>query len=268
LPWFTKKSLRKDDRLPPLPLPPLQRWEPFLKLPRHLEVNVELAGRPFRVPDPLSFYWSYKEIVEDRIYDFPCTNNPMRILDLGANCGLSGLFFLLRYPNARVTCVEADPKLFDILQKNLLAVDSMNPVNFVPAAVSCTAGEIDFHSSGADSGRLTPHLMLPSATHRVRSVTLDSLIEEPIDFLKMDIEGAEIDVLLTSVKLEAVSRIFVEYHSFMGREQRLDELLSYLRQLGFRTWIQTQYCPALPFHETRPHADMDLQLNIFAKREG
>ena len=80
--WFKKKSLRKDDRLPPLPLPPLQRWEPFLKLPRHLEVNVELAGRPFRVPDPLSFYWSYKEIVEDRIYDFPCTNNPVRILDL------------------------------------------------------------------------------------------------------------------------------------------------------------------------------------------
>jgi len=268
LPLFKKKSLTKDDRLPPLPLPPLQRWEPFLKLPRHLEVNVELAGRPFRVPDPLSFYWSYKEIVEDRIYDFPCTKNPMHILDLGANCGLSGLFFLLRYPNAQVTCIEADPQLFDILRKNLLAADSMNRVKFVAAAVSPTAGEIDFYSSGADSGRLTPHVTLPSATHRVRSVALDSLIDEPVDFLKMDIEGAEIDVLLTSVKLKAVSRIFVEYHSFVGHEQRLDELLSHLRQLGFRTWIQTQYCPALPFHETRPHADMDLQLNMFAKREG
>jgi hypothetical protein len=111
--------------------------------------------------------------------------------------------------------------------------------------------------------RLREHNALVAARDGIAREEVPSLL-----LLKMDIEGAEIDVLLTSVKLAAVSRIFVEYHSFVGREQRLDELLSYLRQLGFRTWIQTQYCPALPFHETHPHADMDLQLNIFAKREG
>jgi FkbM family methyltransferase len=245
----------------------LERWTRFLDLPRHREVTVELAGRPFRVPDPLSFYWSYKEIVEDRIYDFPFPAGSPRILDLGANCGLSGLFFLLRYPEARLTCVEADPALFAILRDNLRTADFERRTRFVSAAVSPIAGEVEFHASGADSGRLIPHETLPSRTRRVTAVSLDSLIERPVDFLKMDIEGAETDVLLAAGKLDAVARVFVEYHSLTDRPQRLDELLAHLRQVGFRTWIQTQYCPPLPFHEIRPQADMDLQLNLFAERK-
>jgi len=267
LPWFKKKSRRKDDRLPALPLPPLERWTRFLDLPRHREVTVELAGRPFRVPDPLSFYWSYKEIVEDRIYDFPDPAGAPRILDLGANCGLSALFFLLRYPEARLTCVEADPALFAILRENLRTADFERRIRFLSAAVSPTAGEVEFHAAGADSGRLFPHETLPSETRRVPAVRLDELLHEPVDLLKMDIEGAETEVLLASNQLQAAARLFVEYHSFTGQPQRLDELLACLRRNGFRTWIQTQYCPALPFHEIRPHADMDLQLNLFAERK-
>lgn len=264
--WFKKKFRRKDGRLPVLPLPPLERWTRFLDLPRHREITVRLAGRPFRIPDPLSFYWSYKEIVEDRIYDFPFSSDCPCILDLGANCGLSALFFLLRYPEAQLTCVEADPDLFAVLRENLHTTDFESRTRFLSAAIGPAAGEVDFHASGADSGRLIPHRTLPSKTRRVPAITLDSLIEGPVDFLKMDIEGAETDVLLASGKLDCIARVFVEYHSLTDRPQRLDELLSHLRRFGFRTWIQTQYCPPLPFHEVRPQADMDLQLNIFAER--
>ena len=235
-------------------------------MPRHQEMTIELAGRPFRIPDPLSFYWSYREIVEDRIYDFPCTVVSPRILDLGANCGLSALFFLLRYPEARLTCVEADPSLFSILEKNIRPVASASRVVLQQAAVAAATGVIDFHSSGADSGRLVPHASLPSKLHKVPAVSLDSLIDGPIDFLKVDIEGAETEVILACQKLDQVHRLFVEYHSFVGMAARLDELLACLRRAGFRTWIQTQYCPPRPFHEIHPHADMDLQLNLFASR--
>jgi len=267
LPWFKKKTRRKDHGLPDLPLPPLAHWTRFLDLPRHQQVTVELAGRPFRVADPLSFYWSYKEIVEDRIYDFPTPTPLPRIMDLGANCGLSALFFLLRYPEAHLTCVEADPSLFAILQENVGAFATRHSVNFFHAAISPSAGQVDFHATGADSGRLLPHATLPSKIHRIPAVTLDSLVNDPIDFLKMDIEGAETDVLLSFNRLDRLARIFVEYHSFLRQTQRLDELLARLRGAGFRTLIQTQYCPALPFHAQHPQADMDLQLNIFAERK-
>lgn len=267
MPWFKKSPQRKDARLPALPLPPLERWTRFLDLPRHREITVELAGGPFRISDPLSFYWSYKEIVEDRIYDFPFHGETPRILDLGANCGLSALFFVLRYPGLRLTCVEADPGLFAILRENLRTSSKGRQIDLLHGAISPAPGEVDFHASGADSGRLIPHATLPSKTCRVPALTLDSLIHDRVDFLKMDIEGAETEVIAGAGHLDRVARLFVEYHSFSGQEQRLDELLHRLRRENFRAWIRTQYCPTHPFHDPRPQTDMDLQLNIFAERQ-
>ncbi len=264
--WPFSRSRSRQIALPELPLPKLKKWKRFLDLPRNQLVEADLLGKKFLIPDPLSFYWSYKEIIEDRIYDFPHINDSPRILDLGANCGLSALFFILRYPSVRLSCVEADAGIFGILKSNLQNWANDKQVAFRHAAVAGSGNSFLFHSTGADTGRLMPHSSLSARPLEVKAVCLDELIDGPVDFLKMDIEGAETDVLLTSQKLGLVSRLFVEYHSFVSQQQRLMELLGVLRQSGFRIWIQTQYCPARPFHETPTQVDMDLQLNLFAKR--
>lgn len=248
------------------PWPSLKKWKNFLDLPRNQPVRAVLLGQKFFIPDPLSFYWSYKEIIEDRIYDFPHANDAPRILDLGANCGLSALFFLLRYPLLRLTCVEADPAIYGILKANLHPWTKEKQVDLRNAAVAGSGGDSLFYSTGADTGRLAPHSFLTARSVSVPAITLDELIDGPVDFLKMDIEGAETEVLLSSRKLSMVSRLFVEYHSFASQQQQLVDLLGTLRQSGFRIWIQTQYCPPRPFHDTPTQADMDLQLNVFAKR--
>lgn len=266
LKWFFSRSGSAQNALPKLPLPKLKKWKRFLDLPRNQLVETNLLGKRFLIPDPLSFYWSYKEIIEDRIYDFPHNNDSPRILDLGANCGLSALFFILRYPSVRLSCVEADAGIFGILKSNLQNWANEKQVFLRHAAVAGTGISSVFHSTGADTGRLVPHSSLSARPFEVKGVCLDDLIDGPVDFLKMDIEGAETDALLSSKKLGLVSRLFVEYHSFVFQQQRLMELLGALRQSGFRIWIQTQYCPVRPFYETPTQADMDLQLNLFAKR--
>jgi hypothetical protein len=101
---------------------------------------------------------------------------------------------------------------------------------------------------------------------RVVSCKLDHLLAEPVDFLKIDIEGAEVDALLASTKLRNVKRIFVEYHSFCKQKQRLHELLQTLTDSGLRYYIKTIFSPYHAFLKQETHAGMDLQLNISCVR--
>ena len=80
----------------------------------------------------------------------------------------------------------------------------------------------------------------------------------------MDIEGAETDVICTSKKLENVSFLFIEYHSFIDSQQLLNKLLTTLSENHFRYYIHTQFCSPRPLTEEKIELGMDMQLNIFA----
>lgn len=106
-------------------------------------------------------------------------------------------------------------------------------------------------------------------TIRVSAVPLRELLgDEPVDLLKMDIEGAECDVLAgQDAALAQVKRVFVEYHSYVKNPQRLDELLALFRRSGFRVQIHPELISPRPF-VARPDDDgMDHRLNIYAWRE-
>ena len=98
----------------------------------------------------------------------------------------------------------------------------------------------------------------------VETLKLDDIINNEVDFLKIDIEGAETDVLLSSKKLDQVNQMFIEYHSFHDSDQKLSQLLDILLKNQFRYYIQEIHCPAKPFQKIESFNGMDLQLNIFA----
>jgi hypothetical protein len=67
--------------------------------------------------------------------------------------------------------------------------------------------------------------------------------------------------------LSNVERIFLEYHSFKGKEQSLHRILDILQGAGFRYNIQhIGVFSNHPFEEINSYMGMDLQLNIFAYR--
>ena len=64
---------------------------------------------------------------------------------------------------------------------------------------------------------------------------LRNLLERKVQLLKLDIEGAELEVLRDcGARLQNVERLFVEHHSFLGRPQQLGEFFGILEAAGFR----------------------------------
>lgn len=231
--------------------------------------EVALLGNTFQVADGMSFYYSYKEIFEEEIYKFQANSKSPLIIDCGCNYGTSILYFKHLYPDAEVIGFEPDPIIFKYAKANVTRY-GLKKVTLENKGLWKEENTLRFASEGADGGRLSfEEVNKPSKIVMVETVLLSRYLEnKQIDFLKIDIEGAEVDVLLESEKhLNNVSNIFVEYHSFAGHGQRLDILLSLLTRNGFRYQIERVGKTRYPFLHKTAESIMDLQLNIFAFRE-
>ena len=87
-----------------------------------------------------------------------------------------------------------------------------------------------------------------------------------IDFLKLDIEGAELEVLQDIAgELHRVKHLFIEYHSAIHEPQKLSQLLNVLEKAGFRYYIGGNPSKS-PFTNSVVEEGMDLTLDIFATK--
>jgi len=177
---------------------------------------------------------------------------------------MSVVYFKKCYPKAKITAVECDPHILSLLKWNL-AKQGLQDIAILDRAVSNSLEPVFFSQEGADAGHVVEQSS-PEVKIRVETVLLDDLIDGPIDFLKLDIEGCEVDALTACTKLNFLRNLFVEYHSFQDSPQRLGEMLEWLKANGFRYYISTQICPSQPLHEVTNYLGMDMQLNIFANR--
>lgn len=129
-----------------------------------------------------------------------------------------------------------------------------------------------FECEGGASGRLAIGSSTYDDRHvaKVNTHSLAALLREtgPIDLLKIDIEGAENQVLLMpGLDLSTVKNLFLEYHSTTSLPQELPEILTKLKQQGFRIYIKEARVPTHPFIRRDSVEGMDMQLNIYAVRE-
>lgn len=239
-------------------------------IPRFTNFTIQARNYTIQGCDKASFKSMWNEIFKKEIYEFnPKHDNPV-ILDIGANIGLSALYFSETYPTGRIYAYEADPEIFDLLTKNINN-NGIGNVSCVNSAIWKTDGTISFHNTGADSGFLNMDGDNAN-TISVKALSLETLLNshsDDIDLLKMDIEGAEIKTILSYPEgLKKIDHLFVEYHSFENQEQALDLLLSVLTKTGFRYKIFNVHdvMPKSPFINRIKYGTMDLQVNIFAFR--
>ncbi|GAA4408799.1 hypothetical protein GCM10023187_31220 [Nibrella viscosa] len=233
---------------------------------RYMPTLVSFDDYQFTVPDAFSFVWQYKEIFVDEFYRFGTQQTNPVILDCGANIGMSVAYFRKHYPTARIVAFEADPAIGAILQQNISQNHIAN-VEVVNKAVWVNNDGILFGSEAADSSSIYSQ----SPKNVVPSVRLhDYLVQEPrVDMLKIDIEGAETDVLDDCRHvLGHVQNLFVEFHSYIGQPQSLARVVQILEENGFRYYVNTYQDRNKPFinHQYKNNTVMDLQLNLFAWR--
>lgn len=228
--------------------------------------NSELYGKPFKYIDLSSYIVMKKEILETEIYKFKTNSPKPYIIDCGANLGLSVLYFKRLYPQAQITAFEADPDIYQILSENLSS-QGINDADLVNKAVWNEDTVLRFYKEGGDAGRVANETDKQDMIE-VPAISLKPYLQQEVDFLKIDIEGAEYTVLKDiSEDLKRVKNIFVEYHSFVGQEQPLDEILAILRNAGFRYYIETVGInSSQPFISINAGLGMDNQMNISGYR--
>ncbi len=229
--------------------------------------GVNLYGEKFTFHHASAFVDTYEEIFIKGIYNFNCMSEIPYIIDCGANMGLSVLFFSLLYPKAKIEAFEPESDIFDILYENKANYGMPNvtlskkavwdndcTLEFIPDAGM--GGKVGFQDAGAK-------------LYKVEAVRLKNLLNKTVDFLKIDIEGAELQVLRDcSDSLHFVQHLFVEYHSYLDKQQSMDELLTILTKAGFRYHIKESFTSEQPFVKRRlSGATMDMAINIFAFRD-
>lgn len=233
---------------------------------RYATKRVKFLTFFFTVPDSLSFIWQFKEIFTDNNYLFKTDSEQPIIYDCGANIGTGVLYFKQMFPSAKVKAFEADPKILELLNKNIIENKILN-VEVIGKAVWVNNEGVEFSQEGADGSSIYGEenkIKIPSV--RLKDF-LDS--ETYIDLLKMDIEGAEIEVLKDcDSSLKKAKHIFIEFHSFVNDTQNLNIVLDILSSNGFRYFIKQEADRKQPFINrfNKNNTAMDMQLNIFAYR--
>ena len=157
---------------------------------------------------------------------------------------------------------EADPAIFRCLERNLSA-NAIGGVELMNRAAWTGAGRVRFLPDGADGGRAVAGA---AGDIEVEALDLPALLaSRTFDVIKMDIEGAEAQVLPACREGLARARfVALEYHSPIGEPQALAEILGVLGDAGFRVHIHDAITSPTPMLGVAPHAGFDLQLNLSA----
>ncbi len=166
----------------------------------------------------------------------------LNVLDLGANGG--GFLLSMHCHGFRfgtLACVEMNPATFGRLHFNVSQNIPAAHARLINAAVCQTDGKMlvnlgkggtneSIHQAQAAHGKKATAIV----TRSFDSVVSECFGEAKIDVCKMDIEGAEFDVVFSGAAefLKNVRLLLIEVHPHPTRSK--DELLSLLARMGFQ----------------------------------
>jgi FkbM family methyltransferase len=226
------------------------------KLRRH-----KLSGKYIYFLSATELLHGLKEIFIDKIYAQKLPPGAV-ILDCGANIGLSVIYLKEKFPDAIIHAFEPDSQNFELLEKNVSSFNYQN-VHLHKEAIWKENTILNFSGEASMSSHI-------DATDqngiKVRAVRLRDYLEKPVNFLKIDIEGAEYEVICDIAdKLHLVDHLFLEYHGRFDQHNELSQIFSILSAAGFSYYIKEAAPVYLhPLERIKnPALPYDVQLNIF-----
>lgn len=242
--------------------------------------SVQVAdGVSFFVPQAEGVLFSeigfiYNEIFEDRTYlrhgiDL---SDSSRIVDAGANVGLFTIFVKQQFPGAQVLALEPIPDIHEALRKNLDAhgvegVDTRRTAlglkhepgvrfTFYPAIPGNSTRYPEQKKVGQDVtvqqigqeavDRVMQGVEVDVEVDRLSTVLREWAPDGPVDLLKVDVEGAELDVLegLDADDWLRIRQTVIEVQDLDGR---LDTITGILESHGFSVTVERADLPEV-FH--------------------
>ena len=183
----------------------------------HLEYNFK-KGPKILFVDKSSAEHIFSEIFIDECYKIQENNKKLTIIDVGANIGFFSNYALLKCPKSLIYSIEANPVNFKILQSNVIENGLESNILPINKIVSSSSEKKVFYLS-VNPGWSSLYNERGAAGGKeieLNSIKLSSLFLSQklnmIDILKIDVEGAEYDIILNDNFLDRykVNQIYIE----------------------------------------------------------
>ena len=174
------------------------------------------------------------------------------IFDVGANIGLFTLFLNQSFNSLKIYSFEPIPSIFEVLEKNmqLHSIKNVFLFNYGISSENQTEVGFTFYPNMAGNSTIKPLEKIEQRNvmesllsqeeveyffqcQQVRGElkTLSSIISEleieTINLLKIDVEGAEYEVLqgIEEKDWEKIKQIIIEVHDIEGRAEKINKML-------------------------------------------
>lgn len=158
----------------------------------------------------------YKQVFLDKEYDCVAESAPRVIIDAGANCGLTSVYYATKFPEAKIIAIEPEKGNFELMKENVDQYPNVVPIR---AALWSERGTVvvDDPGEGAWSFRARGTDGDLTGLETVDAVTVESIMDEHgidrVCLLKMDIEGSELEVFKHAQGwIDRVDTVVVELH--------------------------------------------------------
>lgn len=157
---------------------------------------------------------SIREVLAEEVYRVPFDLRPRTLLDLGANIGLSSLWYWRRYGMTKIVAVEADADNAELVRQNLTA--NGVPAIVIQAAVAASDGTVRFAKHAESNlGSISDD----GGGEEIPAVSGATLLNRHwpggamVDLVKLDIEGGEKPLLAGDRGwLGRVQALIAEFH--------------------------------------------------------
>lgn len=158
------------------------------------------------------------------------------VMDIGAHIGLFTLFASQFCKNGKIYCFEPVKENYDILVSNI-NLNHLSNVSAFNIAVTDKTSPVRIFLNQDESG----HSMFEqnSTPIETQSTTLKNIFDEnnihSCDFIKMDCEGAEYEIIRTLPQdyFGRIQKMIIEYHMADNKPELLRELISKLKSFSF-----------------------------------
>jgi FkbM family methyltransferase len=210
-------------------------------------IGIRPQGLRFRVRGAMDV-WVIKETCLDCQYERLAVDieDGWTVIDIGAGLGDFAIHAAAGRPLSTVYAYEPSPGSVALLKENV-RLNGLSNVHVLALAVSGTVGTAPLYTDGRDPVMFrTVGAAASDGAHAmdVPTTTLDAIVAElrleRCDFLKIDCEGAEYEILLNTAKdtLRKVRHICLEYHDGVTQHSHA-ELVSLFEANGFAVRLQS-----------------------------
>ena len=181
---------------------------------------------------------------ENEIMEYFIPNEGDTVVDVGAHIGLYTLIAAKKVgPSGKVIAIEPDPENFKILKKNILLNLLMN-VEALQCAVYSTKEKVKLFLPEIEGGRTIFNTVMQDRARtstenfiEVEANTLDNILESinitEVNWIKIDVEGAELEVLKGAVNTLSSNKnisLVIEIHGI----EIYTEMIKYLKARNLR----------------------------------